>query len=212
MEYHKIQTVFKRDEKTKRIIEGDYSLPEFKTLENVSWQWTEKVDGTNVRVYWDGKNVTFAGKTADAQMPMHLLYELQKLFEGTANKQRLKAQFGESKVCLYGEGYGFKIQKEGKNYRPDSHSFVLFDVRVGDYWLERENIEDVAKGLGLEVVPLVGTGTLLQAIEAVRGGQKSQWGDFMSEGLVLRPVTELFTRKGDRIITKIKHRDFLTNK
>jgi hypothetical protein len=209
-EYHKIQTVFKRDEKTKKIILNDFTLPEFELLKDIQWEWTEKVDGTNTRVYWNGESVVFGGKTADAQMPMHLLYVLQEQFEGTKNKFLLKEVFGDATdVCLYGEGYGFKIQSYGKNYLPDSHSFALFDVRINGFWLDRKDVEDIATKLDLDLCPVVGHGTLVEAIEAVKSGWPSRFGDFLAEGLVLRPTTELLTKKGERIITKIKHRDFL---
>jgi len=209
-QYTKIQTVYKRDERTKKIIEGDYSMPEFEYLERNKWVFTEKVDGTNTRVMWNGERVVFGGKSDDAQMPMHLLYKLQELFEGTAKRQLFIKQFGAepTQVCLYGEGYGSKIQAAGKLYIPDGHDFVLFDVKVGDWWLQREAIEEIAVNLGIKLVPIIGTGTLTEAIELTRFGQKSQWGDFLSEGIVARPATELNSRAGERIITKIKHRDF----
>lgn len=216
-EYHKIHTVFKRDQATNKIIEGDYSMPEFEYLKDCPWVFTEKVDGTNIRVMWDGVNVTFGGKTDNASIPVFLLYSLQALFEGTANKQKLVGAFGDIsvntlgkplEVCLYGEGHGAKIQKGGENYKTDGTDFVLFDVRVGNLWLERSNVEDIAKQLGIKIVPIIGEGTLAEAIELVRAGQKSTWGDFISEGIVARPKIELKTRRGDRIITKIKHRDF----
>ncbi len=207
-EYHKIQTVFKRDDKTKQIIEGDYSLPEFEYLKDNQWVFTEKVDGTNIRVMWNGEAVTFGGKTDDAQMPVFLLYKLQELFEGTAKRQMFTEKFSTEQVCLYGEGYGAKIQKGGGNYNPTGVDFVLFDVRIGDWWLQRTDIEDIATFFGIKVVPIIGEGTLTEAIAMTRAGQKSQWGDFLSEGIVARPKTELKTRRGDRIITKIKHRDF----
>lgn len=209
-EYHKIQTVFKRDEKTKQIIEGDYSLPEFELLKDVLWVFTEKVDGTNIRVMWNGESVVFGGKTDDAQIPVQLLYKLQEIFEGTAKRQLLKDTFGDAtEVCLYGEGYGNKIQAAGKDYNPEGTDFVLFDVKVGDWYLLREDVEDVANKLGLRVVPIIGEGTLLEAVELTRKGIKSQWGDFLAEGIVARPKVELKTRKGERLITKIKHRDFV---
>ena len=65
-----------------------------------------------------------------------------------------------------------------------------------------------ARKLGLDIVPLVGRGTLHECIDRVRGGMQSTWGDFQAEGIVARPVTELCTRGGERIITKIKCRDF----
>jgi hypothetical protein len=41
-----------------------------------------------------------------------------------------------------------------------------------------------------------------------RKGFNSQWGNFLAEGIVARPKTELKTRRDDRIITKVKQRDF----
>ena len=211
-EYHKIQTVFKRDEKTKRIIEGDWTLPEFEYLKNAQWVFTEKVDGTNIRVMWDGSSVVFGGKTDDAQMPVFLLYKLQELFDGTENRKKFSEKFGADSVCLYGEGCGAKIQKGGGNYNPNGVDFVLFDVKIGDWWLQQKNIKNITNYFNIHVVPIIGEGTLTEAIELTRQGQKSQWGDFFSEGIVARPKVELKTRRGDRIITKIKHRDFDTTR
>jgi len=42
----------------------------------------------------------------------------------------------------------------------------------------------------------------------IKKGVKSQWGDFLAEGLVLKPKIELKDRAGKRIVTKIKHKDF----
>ena len=205
--YHKIQTMFKRDEKTKRIIEGDWTMPDFEYLQNNEWVFTEKVDGTNIRIYWDGENVTYGGRTDNAQIPNGVINRLNELFFTTPQKQKLSAIFPEGGITFYGEGYGAKIQKDGELYS-SQQDFVLFDIQVGDWYLERENVEDVAVKLGLEVVPIIGTGTLNEAISLVRSGMKSQWGDFIAEGIVARTKTELLTRKGERLITKIKHRDF----
>lgn len=208
-QYTKINTVFKRDLQTKHIIEGDYSLPEFEYLKDNKWIFTEKVDGTNIRVMWNGEAVIFGGKTDEASIPVFLLYKLQELFEGTQKRLLFKEKFADAtEVCLYGEGYGKKIQKGGENYIADGVDFVLFDVKIGEWYLQREDVEDIAKHFGLKVVPIIGEGTLAEAIEKVRVGFNSQWGNFMAEGIVARPKTELKTRSGERIITKIKHRDF----
>jgi len=203
-EYHKINTVFKRDERTRKIIEGDYSLPEFEFLKDNPWVFTEKVDGTNVRVMWELPALRFNGKTDNAQMPMPLIEKLQSLFTPGI----MQTVFPEGGVCLYGEGYGARIQKGGGNYNPNGVDFVLFDVRVGDWWLERHNVEDVAKKLGVAVVPIIGEGTLADACKRAQMGITSTWGGFPAEGLVMRPKAELRTRRGDRIIAKIKCKDF----
>lgn len=215
LEYVKINTLFKRDMANKgRIIETEWACPEFEFLKYNEWVFTEKVDGTNIRVsavfYLDNrKELRFGGRTDAAQIPATLLDALNKLLTFDKFAAAFEGQ-DLVPITLYGEGYGAKIQNGG-NYRP-SQSFVLFDVQVGNWWLERHNVEDIARKLGVDVVPIVGTGTLADAIALVRNGMKSTWGDFASEGLVIRPKVELNTRSGHRVIAKIKHRDFAGGK
>lgn len=207
-EYHKIDTVFKRDMNTKfkTLLMGEYSNDAFRYLANNEWVFTEKVDGTNIRVIISGGDITFGGKTDNAQIPASLVKRLEERFH--PQREALIAAFPDG-GCLYGEGYGARIQKGGGNYRPDQN-FVLFDVRVGDWWLERPNIEAVAQQFGLDIVPIIGTGTISDMIAKAASGFYSTWGDFIAEGIVARPAVELKTRNGSRIITKIKHSDFRT--
>ena len=205
-EYHKIQTVFKRDMSSKRktLLEGEWTLPEFEYLANNQWVFTEKVDGTNIRVIFKDGGVLFGGRTDAAQIPAQLVARLNERFLPLVDK--MGEAFPEGAV-LYGEGYGAKIQKMGGSYRPDQ-DFVLFDVLVGRWWLRREDVEAVARNIGLDVVPVIGEGTLHDAIAMARNGIRSTWGDFEAEGIVARPKVELVSRNQDRIITKIKSRDF----
>jgi len=202
-EYHKIQTVFKRNPETKfkTLLENNYSLPVFEFLANNDWVFTEKVDGTNIRVMLK-EGMSFGGKTDSAQIPAKLIEKLYERF----TEEKLRKQFPDG-VCLYGEGYGAKIQKGGGNYRSDQ-DFVLFDVMVGDWWLERSSVEDVAVSLGLDIVPVIGEGTVDDMVKRCKSGIMSQWGDFKAEGIVARPRVEMKTRDGARIITKLKTRDF----
>ena len=202
-EYTKINTIWKRDERG-RIVEGDYATPELAYLADLDWEWTEKVDGTNVRVGWDGSTVEFGGRTANAQMPTKLVASLRDLFRDPAP---FVTAFGESGAVLYGEGYGAGIQGGGGNYSP-RQTFVLFDVTVGPWWLRREDVLDVAQKLNLQTVPVVGHGSLPWAANHVRAGIVSDWGAFPAEGMVGRPAVDLFSRKGERIMAKIKARDF----
>lgn len=214
--YHKIQTVFKRDptNNNKTLLIGTYSIPELEFLADNKWFFTEKVDGTNIRVlctsYQEkGKEygVIFGGKTDEAQISAFLVSKLEQMFH-TNQQRELLAEIFPDGGCLYGEGYGNKIQKGGGKYRSDQ-GFVLFDVKVGDWWLRRPDVEDVASKLGLEIVPIIGRGTLRDMVVRVQKGFNSAWGDFPAEGIVARPETELFTRGGHRIITKVKYKDFI---
>lgn len=209
-EYHKIQTVFKRNPETnfKTLLLNDFSLPEFDYLKNNVWIFTEKVDGTNIRIMWDGNKISFGGKTDNAQIPSSLITRLNEKFLSSDMKERFIEKFGaEGNVCLYGEGYGARIQKGGGNYRLDQ-DFVLFDIKIGKWWLKREDVIDIAKFFEIDIVPIIGKGTLYNMIEMVKKGFNSQWGNFLAEGVVARPEVELITRDQKRIITKIKTKDF----
>ncbi len=209
-EYHKIQTIFKRDMTTKHktLMEGQWSLPEFEYLADNEWLFEEKVDGTNIRVFFHkatsyGYGVSFGGRTDKAVIPSALFDQLGEIFLPKINK--MSKMFDHS-VVFYGEGYGANIQS-GVSYRKDQ-SFVLFDVRVGNWWLQRDAVADVANKLGIEVVPNIGKGSLFCALDMAKNGFKSAWGDFQAEGIIARPRVELCTRGGGRIIAKIKCRDF----
>jgi len=192
----------------KRFIIGDYSTPELKYLKDNDWVFTEKVDGMNIRIMWNGKEIIYAGRSDNAQIPMPLMYRLDELFK--AKIERFIEIFSEqdSSVCLYGEGYGAKIQKGGGNYISDGVGFVLFDIQIDGIYLDRESVEDIASKLGISVVPIIGYGTLDEAIQIVKKGHLSAWGDFIAEGIVARPRVEMRTRRGERIITKVKYEDF----
>lgn len=210
-EYPKIQSIFKREsEKPNRMLFGQWTLPEFEYLASNTWVYTEKVDGTNIRVLRNGFEVDFKGKTDNAQIPPFLETKLTDIFNEDIKSKMYSEVFKDQleEVILYGEGYGAKIQKGGGNYIKDGVDFVLFDVRVGKIWLQRKDVEDVANKLGLGIVPILGYGTLIQMIDMVEKGFNSQWGDFPAEGIVARPIVEIQTRMGNRIITKLKHRDF----
>ena len=205
-EYHKIQSIFKRDMQSKRkeLIVGDWTTPEFEFLADNKWVFTEKVDGTNIRVIFKGGIFSFGGRTDRAQIPAPLIERLHEVF---LPMERLMAEMFPDGAVLYGEGYGAKIQKGGGNYRPDQ-DFVLFDVRAGDWWLQRPNVEGIAEKLKIDVVPVIGEGSLHEAVAIARAGFRSTWGEFEAEGIVARPKTEICARSGRRIIAKIKCCDF----
>ena len=205
--YHKIQTIYKRDPATKfkTILEGEFALPEFEYLAYNEWELTEKVDGTNIRILFDGRVLSFKGKTDNAQIPPFLGNKLRETF--VPRLSLLEEMFPQG-CCLYGEGFGDRIQAAGKNYIPDGQDFVLFDVRVGDWWLERDAVYQVADDLAIPSVPVVEYGNLWDATELVRAGFNSAWGNFTAEGVIARPTTSLFSRNGNRIIAKLKYKDF----
>lgn len=217
-EYIKIPNIYQRETFGKnRLLYGEYSSPELGFLAQCDWTWTEKVDGTNVRVIWDGYRVEFRGRTDKAQLPKDLAARLDELFGGADKEELFEQTFGNRPVILFGEGYGGRIQGVGPQY--GSVDFILFDVLVGrqlgvedDFtnamYLERGNVEALAEVFGVKAVPIVGHGTLPEAVEYVKGNPHSLLGDLPMEGIVCRPSLEIRARDGRRLIVKIKWRDF----
>lgn len=214
-EYPKIESPFMRF--TQGLLRNQldrtrWARPEFEALKDQRWEFTEKVNGMNVRAFWDGHKPWFGGRTDKAQMPIVLLDELRRLF----SEELLEEQFGSTSAVLYGEGYGPGINNGG-DYA-DKPGFALFDVFVfdpmhplGGWWLQHDNVVAVSQGLGIEVVPVRLTGTVQDAIDMVTSGMRSCWDSkkfFVAEGLVGRLPMGLLDRSGKRIMMKIKTKDF----
>ncbi len=211
IEYHKISGVFERDtEGTKKLIEGNFRDETIEYLKDNKFLWTEKIDGTNISVCWDGHKVEYHGRTERAQIPADLLNKLIEFFGGNDNEELFEQKFGETKVILYGEGYGPKIQKRGSTYRSDV-SFILFDVYLPEQnlWFKRDAVEDIAQTFGIDCVPIVLTGTIEDAVEFIKLRPKSMMGTADMEGVVGRPMIELLDRRGKRVIVKVKVEDFV---
>lgn len=171
--------------------------------------------------------VRYMGKTDNAQVPPHLLKHLEetypkdKVLEALGLPEYMSEEYclekGYDKIedipmyTIYGEGYGVKIQK-GSNYIKDGVGFIVFDVKVGNMYLLRQNMEEIASKLGAPVVPYMGQFTVDEAIEFVKKGFKSTIAenkDYDAEGLVLKTPNGLMTRRGERIVFKIKTCDFV---
>jgi len=224
-QYHKIENPLVRDLETHRLIHGKWKTPTFCLLQDIYWEGTEKLDGTNTRVmyrcYTDCEDPAsemcwFGGKTDKAEMPKRQTEALDKLFPSEPFRgQKFRDVFGENQiieVCLYGEAYGPGIQKVGVLYGPEVR-IAFYDIMVNGKFLSRANVVDVCNKMGLTAVPVVARGTLGHLIECVRRGIPSHFSNCVdAEGLVARPAEELTDQYGNRVITKIKGRDFQDGK
>ena len=229
--YPHIDTCFKRDMDKQspfyNCIRPDEPLVDpvfdWARKENIKFECTEKVDGTNMSIYIvpmldvetgeiSGYKMEVHGKTTKAQLN-------QKLIDNIYQKWPLElflivffkdGVLPRDTIILYGEGYGAGIQKGG-NYIKDDVDFRLFDIQIGRFWLERDALEDIASKLSMDIVPVIGYMTINEAIEYVKKGFKStisQNKDYDAEGLVLKMPFGLLKRNGGRIMTKIKTCDF----
>jgi len=208
-EFPKIETLYERDEKT-------HKLKQPLILRNSvyeiikTWLFSEKIDGTNIRIIWQDGKLSFGGKTDNAQIHADLI---KWLYENILI-DKMALVFPDTEAIVYGEGYGAGIQKGGGGYSK-TKQFIVFDVLVaGKWWLNWENTCDVANKLGLKTVPFIGEMTLEEGVEMVRKGFNSILAKENTreirpaEGIVGRTVETLFDKKGHRIIIKLKTRDF----
>lgn len=222
LEYPKIDTLYDRD--GRHIIVGKLRMQEFGNIKR--WSITEKIHGTNTRVtLFDNCEVIYGGKTDDAIMPQELLEYLKKIF----TPEKMKEIFWlpnkpiPKSATTYGEGYGPRIVPGSGAYRKDV-SFRLFDCLVkgetGNWWLERKDLEDVAMKLGIKCVPILGIIDFLPVdslqIEKMFLDNRNRlvaieedgMVDMKPEGIVAKTEPLLFNRKGERIMWKLKIKDF----
>ena len=181
----------------------------------------------------------YKGKTDNAQIPPMLLEHLKENYPldivckglgfksyvpieeweehkwGIVNDKTGKFTPDESRIpkmyTIYGEGYGPKIQAGG-NYIKEGNRIIGFDVKVDDWYLLKENRDEILNKMGMPIVPYIGQMTIKEAIEFVKKGFKSRIAeanpDYLAEGLVLRTPCGLKDRRGNRIIVKIKTCDW----
>lgn len=226
LEYPKIDTLYNRD--GERFVNvSRLRRREFAMIKR--WYITEKIHGTNTRItLFDNGEVVYGGRTDEAEMPQKLLDYLTEIFTPEKMKKVfwLPNKSVPKSVTIYGEGYGPGIVPGSGVYRSDV-AFRLFDCLVkgddGNWWLERHSLEDIAKKLGIKCVPLLGVIDFLpMCVEEVKrifidnrdrmtvvedGGQVEFVSD--GEGIIAKPYPELlFNRKGERIMWKLKIKDF----
>lgn len=216
MIYPKVNTLFKRDQNN-IIIPDCYSKEEFKYLENVPFECTEKIDGMNIRVEItndpeEGLTIKFRGRTDAANIPPNLLAVLKDIFTVQNVMDSIVIDpYKTMEATVYGEGYGNGIQKVGSKYLKNDNSFILFDVLIDGNWLSRESCECIANKLGCDIVPIIDYLTIKEACSYAKAGFNSliaQDDTLKAEGLVLKTPCGLKFKDGSRVILKIKTCDF----
>ena len=217
MLYHKINTLWKRDQTVKckcdkkPIIEGDYSCPEFENI--INWHVTEKIDGTNIRIIVDkvGEEIklAFGGKTERAQLPTNLLEHLQ-----TKTQPKIisfvKDIGKDASLIFFGEGYGANIQKGGGLYSK-TPKFILFDIAWNKSFVSLEAAAGIAKSAGIDYVPVISE---RMTKEEIIGYVKSKPNSLiaeeekLSEGIIARANPLVYDRHHKPIMFKLKVSDY----
>lgn len=191
------------------LIIGEYSCPEFESINR--WQIDEKIDGTNVRVFWEPKvpsSPEFGGRTDNAQMPVPLVNHLNQVFP----RDKLERHFPDvTRAVFFGEGYGPKIQACGGRYRKDV-SFILFDVWIDGWWLEKHNVIEIAQQLDIEHTINQNVLCTMDVIDFVKSHPHSYIAEdptLVMEGVIARSYPlMMFRQRHYPIMFKLKCSDF----
>lgn len=172
----------------------------------------EKIHGTSAHISWKTDNkklILFSGGER---------YEnFVKLFSTDFLYDKFSNIYKGTDITIYGEAYGGKQQGMKDTYGSDL-KFIGFDVRIDGKWLNVPKAEAVCRLFGIEFVSYSMINTDLEnvtkerdrpSVQAFRNGCGM---DKKSEGIVLRPLVEMFTIDGERVIAKYKREDFRETK
>lgn len=168
----------------------------------------EKIHGTSAHIGYNGKLYFFSGGSSHDVFIR--LFDHEKLL---ANFQNMSTQ----KCVIYGESYGGKCQGMRETYGNEMR-FVAFEVMIGDRWLCVPDAEQIVNSFGLEFVPYQKIPTDIETINFWRDAPSEQSvrngiiEERKREGIVLRPLIEVTTNNGARIIAKHKGDDFKETK
>lgn len=207
IEYQKIETLHAFDQETKKY-KKDYYNPIVAYLAPLPWICSEKFDGTNIRVHYDGHRVEWSGRTDKSTLPA----EIEKLLSDTFGESEIifEQNFEDKDVILFMECYGGKVQ--GGIYG-GKERLIGFDVMVNGTYLDKSQVADVMGKFGVEAVEFFEVPNLAEAERIalewapathVEDGKKTR-----IEGLVCVPKARLYDFRGHRICVKIKHRDLI---
>lgn len=185
-------------------IENLYRVPEL--LECYA---LEKVHGTSSHIaYRQGKVLFHAGGVSHQNFV--------DLFNEGFLVQKFQEKFLETdEVGIYGESFGGKLQGMSETYGKELR-FLAFDVKINGKWLDVPAAEGLAGEFGIGFVPYERGPLCLSWLDEQRDkpslvavpSDKFQ----MREGIVIRPIHEMFYKDGSRVITKHKRPEFRETK
>jgi hypothetical protein len=207
-EYHKIETLFKFNSETHRFYYGQYYNPNVELLKDNQWLFTEKIDGTNFRIYWNGHKLQYGGRTNNATFSKSQIEYIDLDIVNEDYEMLFEQKFGNKEVYVFGELYGDKIQKNGHLYTENQGlAFRVFDIEIDGIFLTYDSMKVLCDELGYDYVPLAFIGTIDEGIRFVLENEVSLFSSAKLEGIVGKPIGDFRDRLGKRIVIKIKKKD-----
>jgi hypothetical protein len=213
--YGKINSPFEKDDKffnTRKLLQY---IPKGK------WIKMEKIDGTNIRIILNKQDENkdreiFIGtrNLILNEEDKNSKYYIDCLKDVNLNK--LKEYFKDIKptIVIYGEGYGKGINKGGgytqdKNYR-------IFDIKIGSAYQDFEYVKKVCVDNQLNIVPVISYDCVeVNYEECVLSLNKfentliNEGEGKLPEGIIYKFEPVILNKYGERLIFKVKRKDFI---
>ena len=191
----KTKTLFRRDDNFK-VMTDHFTDDRYRQV--TDWLVTEKMDGMSVIL---STNDGFHGRSPRTQFQGKTLAFMEQAMHSVAYRFFQK---DIENVDVYAELVGPQVQ--GNPHNLTELQLFVFDVRIGDYWLDWHNVKDVAEKAGLQTVEVKGRWTMPHIIADVKA--RKAHGDGYFEGYVARTDPYLYDNQGNRIVWKLKGTDF----
>lgn len=201
----KLLTLFKRGAYFK-VDTLYYSTPEFALIDN--WLVTEKIDGTSVILSLSKTGGGYYGRTPKSQFNVNQTKFMESETDRLLGKVwPILSTYGLDSIDVYAELVGPDVQ--GNPYALDEHRLYVFDMRAGGYWLNTGSVYPNCDVLDVRRPSVLDNMTTDEVIFLVRGGFQSTINPgVLSEGVVARTDPLLYNNRGDRVMFKLKHKDF----
>lgn len=232
--YKKIPTLYQRDGSFK-VDTTKLTFPEFDLINK--WSVTEKIDGMNTSFWFrSGGECGINGRTPHTNWHEDTLDMLNKLkYDIQIEAMRIMLEHKLDEIVLFGETYGANIQNGG--WYCDDQRFILFDVTADGRWLDEDQVTATAERLNIKRVPTLPNNYSLNSsnswdIRSITNllkfandhytqdsfGNKTFMPTAVSliaenevrnmEGVICKPPITLYDKRGNRIIFKLKVKDF----
>lgn len=205
-------------------IEGFERHPDvFELLLNQRVFITEKVEGSNFAVYYDGKKPIVCQRNYAIEPIEGKFHDWWKVyyrnfapviddifhFYDYDYKSR-----GETIkwIVVRGEMVGPGIQ--GNYYKTFDHTVLVFDIEINGKPLDYDDFMNLCAALLIKIVPFLGVGTLREmldgkTIKEFSNGRSLLLNDALREGIVVKPVVEQVHPEIGRLFLKQRSPEYL---
>ena len=203
-------------------IKGDKFLNTDKLSQRLpkgEWIVTEKIDGTNIRIILTKPDEKNKREVHIASRKLILNPSDKNSNQYTdclkeVNLHKIEEYFKDvdSTIIIYGEGYGAGVHKGG--IYSSKKNFRVFDIRIGEAYQDFDYVKKVCVDNQLNLVPIVDTVeeiTFDACVLKLKANSETLIKEGTGgklEGLVYKFEPPLLNKYKERLIFKIKFKDF----